>query len=88
MISEFQDLSDKIDQLAELTVALRRENAQLRQANASLQAENQAVQQRLAQAASRVAALLEHVPSLEQPAAEAAQAEPVTDTVADQEQVQ
>ena len=34
MISEFQDLSDKIDRLAQLTQALRSENYLLRQANA------------------------------------------------------
>eukprot|EP01034_Spumella_vulgaris_P041256 gene41256-51074_t len=40
MISEFQELSDKIDQLAEMSLALRRENAQLRHANAALAADN------------------------------------------------
>jgi regulator of replication initiation timing len=48
MISDFQDLSDKIDQLAEMTAALRRENAQLRQANAALVAENMGYQRRWA----------------------------------------
>ena len=33
MISEFQDLSDKIDRLAQLTQSLRAENYLLRQAN-------------------------------------------------------
>ena len=40
MISEFQDLSDKIDRLAQLTQALRSENYLLRQANTLLSAEN------------------------------------------------
>ncbi|MET0267422.1 MAG: hypothetical protein ABW202_17630 [Duganella sp.] len=65
MISDFQELSDKIDQLAEMTNALRRENAQLRQANAALVVENIAYQRRLGEAATRVEALLVHVPSLE-----------------------
>lgn len=64
MISDFQELSDKIDQLAEMTNALRRENAQLRQANAALVVENMGYQRRLSEAADRVAALLVHVPSL------------------------
>jgi len=66
MISEFQELSDKIDQLAEMTQALRRENAQLRQANAALVAENLGFQKRLAEAAGRVEALLDKVPALDE----------------------
>ncbi len=50
MISEFNDLSDKIDRLAELTASLRRENASLRQSNALLAAENEAFMERLSQA--------------------------------------
>lgn len=65
MISDFQELSDKIDQLAEMTQALRRENAQLRQANAALVVENLGYQKRLAEAATRVEALLEQVPDLD-----------------------
>lgn len=65
MISEFQDLSDKIDQLAEMTHALRRENAQLRQANAALVVENMGYQRRLSEASGRIVALLEKVPSLD-----------------------
>ena len=73
MISDFQDLSDKIDQLAELTQALRRENAQLRQANAALVAENMGFQRRLSEAHERVAALLEKIPGAPAPAQEDAQ---------------
>ena len=62
MISEFQELSDKIDQLAEMTMALRRENAELRQRNVALSAEAQAYQLRLAEASRRVSALLEQSP--------------------------
>ncbi|HJU99023.1 MAG TPA: hypothetical protein VJ752_00590 [Burkholderiaceae bacterium] len=65
MISEFQELSDKIDQLAEMTQALRRENAQLRQANAALVVENIGYQKRLSEAHSRVSALLEQIPALD-----------------------
>jgi cell division protein ZapB len=62
MISEFNDLSDKIDLLAELTQSLRRENATLRQSNALLAAENAAFMQRLAEAQQRVEALLATIP--------------------------
>ncbi|MBA5608227.1 hypothetical protein H3H36_23035 [Duganella sp. FT3S] len=65
MISEFQELSDKIDQLAAMTLALRRENAQLRQANAALVVENIGYQKRLSEAHSRVSALLEQIPALD-----------------------
>ncbi|MES2075225.1 MAG: hypothetical protein V4462_06335 [Pseudomonadota bacterium] len=64
MISEFQELSDKIDQLAAMTQALRRENAQLRQANAALVVDNLGYQARLSEASSRVEALLEKIPAL------------------------
>jgi len=70
MISEFEELSDKIDQLAEMTNALRRENAQLRQANAALVVENMGYQRRLSEASGKIVALLEKVPSLEQPTPE------------------
>jgi regulator of replication initiation timing len=63
MISDFRELSDKIDQLADMTLALRRENAQLRQANAALVVENMAHQRRIAEAHARVSALLEKIPA-------------------------
>ena len=63
MISEFQDLSEKIDRLAEMTAALRRENASLRQANAVLSAENVGYLDLLAEAQRRVSALLEKIPA-------------------------
>ena len=62
MISEFNDLSDKIDRLAELTQSLRRENASLRQSNALLAAENLAFMDRLTEAQHRVEALLATIP--------------------------
>jgi uncharacterized protein (TIGR02449 family) len=58
MISEFQELSDKIDRLAQMTQALRSENYLLRQANALLSAENVDFKNRLLQAQQRVEALL------------------------------
>lgn len=63
MISEFNDLSDKIDRLAELTQSLRRENATLRQSNALLAAENIAFMERLSEAQRRVEALLATIPA-------------------------
>lgn len=63
MISEFNDLSGKIARLAELSAALRRENAQLRQSNALLAAENEAFMGRLTQAQQRVEALLARIPA-------------------------
>ncbi len=65
MISDFQELSDKIDQLAEMTASLRRENAQLRQANAALVAENIGYQRRLSEASGRLEALLGKIPGLD-----------------------
>jgi cell division protein ZapB len=58
MISEFQDLSDKIDRLAQLAQSLRSENYLLRQANALLSAENVDFKNRLIEAQRRVEALL------------------------------
>jgi uncharacterized protein (TIGR02449 family) len=58
MISEFQELSDKIDRLAQMTQALRSENYLLRQANALLSAENIDFKHRLLQAQQRVEAVL------------------------------
>jgi hypothetical protein len=58
MISEFQDLSDKIDRLAELTQSLRQENAQLRQSNKLLALT-------VAEAQRRIQILLEQIPAPE-----------------------
>lgn len=63
MISEFKDLSDKIDRLAAMTMSLRRENAQLRQVNALLANENATYMQRLSEAQQRVEALLASIPA-------------------------
>lgn len=66
MISEFQDLSDKISRLAELTQSLRHENAQLRESNKLLSDENVAFMQRLSEAQRRVEALLAQLPAPEE----------------------
>jgi cell division protein ZapB len=63
MISEFQDLSDKIDRLAELTQTLRGENYLLRQANKLLSAENLDFKERTIEAQRRVEALLAQLPA-------------------------
>lgn len=63
MISEFQDLSDKIDRLAQLAQSLRAENYLLRQANSLLSAENLAFKERLIEAQRRVESLLEQFPA-------------------------
>ncbi|WP_342117835.1 hypothetical protein [Pseudoduganella sp. OTU4001] len=73
MIADFQELSDKIDRLAEMAHALRRENAQLRQANASLVADNLEYQRRLGEAQTRVMALLDKIPAAEADTPEDAQ---------------
>lgn len=66
MISDFQTLSDKISQLAELTRALRSENADLRIKSIALTAENADLARRMQEAHARVAALLEKIPAAEQ----------------------
>ncbi|MBB6135248.1 putative membrane protein [Massilia aurea] len=82
MISEFQDLSDKIDRLAQLTQSLRAENYLLRQANTLLSAENLAFKERLIEAQRRVEALLDELPK--PPDAPDAEEEPAADaSVAD-----
>ena len=75
MISEFNELSDKIGLLAEMTHALRRENAQLRKDNAALAAENALYVQRMREAQERVEALLENIPQLVQAGLEQAASE-------------
>ena len=65
MISEFQDLSDKIDRLAQLTQSLRSENYLLRQANTLLSVENVDFKERLLEAQRRVEALLAQLPAPE-----------------------
>lgn len=69
MISEFIELSEKIDRLAELTLSLRAENtqlrqwnAQVRQSNAQLFADKEACLVRLNEVQRRVEGLLAQMP--------------------------
>ncbi len=66
MISEFDLLSEKIDQLANMACALRRENADLRLKNAELKQENRQLTERISGAYQRVATLIETLPAKEQ----------------------
>lgn len=65
MISEFQQLSQKIDQLAELASTLRLENAGLRRQLAATTGDYTACQQRMRAAQERLAALIAHLPAPE-----------------------
>lgn len=62
MTSDFESLAEKINQLAELTVALRRENSELRIRNAELTGERTVMNERLAQARERIAGLISTLP--------------------------
>ncbi|MEO8407588.1 MAG: DUF904 domain-containing protein [Oxalobacteraceae bacterium] len=66
MNSEFHLLSEKIDQLAELTQFLRRENAGLRLKIAAMSSENSTLVEKMQQAQQRVSALLEQLPDPQQ----------------------
>ena len=72
MISDFQMLSEKIDQLAALTQALRSENAELRLRSSSLVEENAELARRMQEAHDRVAALIESMPAPEEQKEQAA----------------
>lgn len=63
MISDFNQLSEKIGQLADMAQALRRENAALRLNAVALAAENADLQKRIEEAHQRVTALLERIPA-------------------------
>lgn len=71
MISEFDQLADKVRQLSDLAQSMRKENADLRRSVAALKAENEELSARMQQAQQRVAALLESIPVTE-PGQEAA----------------
>jgi hypothetical protein len=66
MISDFQDLSEKIDRLAAITLSLRHDITQLRQTNKLLIETNYEMTQRLGEAQRRVEALLAQLPAPEQ----------------------
>lgn len=63
MISEFDLLAEKVRRLAELTHALRRENAGLRLDLAALTDCNADLQQRMQEAHARVSAVLAQLPA-------------------------
>lgn len=65
MTSEFDELSEKIQRLADLTQSLRQDNAELRRTVSRLAAENEDLAGRMQQAHQRVAALLEKIPASE-----------------------
>jgi predicted nuclease with TOPRIM domain len=77
MISEFQDLSDKIERLAELVGTLRSENAQLRQTNLLLNEVNMALVERLVEVQHKVEAVIEQLPAPEPEAEAEVDAEPI-----------
>ena len=63
MISDFNQLSEKIGRLADMVQTLRRENAALRLNALALAAENADLQKRIEEAHQRVTALLERIPA-------------------------
>jgi cell division protein ZapB len=62
MNSEFESLAKKIEDLAQLTISLRAENAELRRTAVELKGENADLQKRIDEAHARVAALFELLP--------------------------
>lgn len=62
MISEFDELALRINELAGLVKNLRAENAELRQAVAGLEADKATLSARIDEAHLRVTALLEKLP--------------------------
>lgn len=73
MISEFDLLSEKINQLASLTHALRRENADLRLKNTELKLENQQLAERIENACQRVSSLIQTLPAVDREEEEVAE---------------
>lgn len=62
MISDFELLSQKVGELAELAHAMRRENAALRVQLVALGVQNSSLAARMGQAHERVSTLLEQLP--------------------------
>lgn len=62
MISEFEQLAEKVSRLAELTQTLRQENAALRRTAVELAAENKDLRDRVQQAHTKVEAILAQLP--------------------------
>lgn len=65
MTSEFDQLSDKINQLVQLVQSLRQQNASLHQQIDTLNASNAALAARMNEAHDRVVAVLEQLPAPE-----------------------
>ena len=65
MISDFKHLLEKIQQLADLSMSLRRENADLRHRVVALQVDNTVLAQRMREAHERVQAVMQRLPSNE-----------------------
>ncbi|MBO9538646.1 DUF904 domain-containing protein [Herbaspirillum sp.] len=76
MSSEFQQLADKVAQLARLAQNLRDENAELRRHVKTLSDDNAQLNQRIDEAYQRVSAVLAELPAAEpeEPAETAAEA--------------
>ena len=66
MISEFQQLADKVVLLAALTDRLRSENTELRRKLVELGADNTQLNERIRQAHERVSVVLEQLPVAQQ----------------------
>ncbi len=62
MISEFEQLAEKVSRLAELTQTLRSENAALRRTAVELVSENKELRERVQEAHGRVEAILAQLP--------------------------
>lgn len=62
MISDFKLLLEKIQQLADLSASLRRENADLRHQSARLQADNAELAQRMQEAHERIVTVMAQLP--------------------------
>ncbi|WMW82116.1 DUF904 domain-containing protein [Undibacterium cyanobacteriorum] len=62
MISEFEQLAEKVNRLAELTQTLRQENAALRRTAVELASENKDLRDRVQQAHTKVEAILAQLP--------------------------
>lgn len=86
MISDFHLLSEKINELAALTEALRRENADLRQAMIVMVTDNTDLAARMEEAQRRVIAVMEQLPAPEPEAEPEAEVESETNDLHDEEQ--
>jgi len=63
MVSDFQKLSEKIIQLADMTQQLRLDNADLRLKAAALSSENLHLSQKMQEAHHRISALMDKYPA-------------------------